>query len=441
MTIIGILLIAFFGYQLTDIFTKKTKSFEKIALGYILGIGIFTFCWFLTNLFGVPYSKVGALILILLLILITSLINKLVSGSFIRKINFELNYFKKLNSLQKTTSWLIVFLLLSAIVANLYWPVRYWDSLVMYDFRAKLFAETGFMNTAISQGYFSAYPLLTSLAHTLVYVTGFGNPSFIYGLFYISMVTLFFENFRKFNLNKTFTLLLTLLAAVSPRIFDHTQWAYTNLPYTIYIVFGSIYLYWGIKSKDIGSYLLSAVLIGLSTWTRSTEPFWLTYFGLAFIAAFFIKKWLWPFVYSTTFVSLMMPWRIFQANIDKSSANVAKQVIETSNFATQNLQINVIKPAIDFFVTNVVKMYLIYFILLTIIVLFKVVTKSKKWFFVAIIICNLILALVGTIVFSRSQTGWQDIPDSLSRMVMFMPPLIIFLLGEEIDRITSNINE
>jgi hypothetical protein len=435
MLFIGFFLIFLFGYKLSRILLPEAEKLEQVSLGYILGIGIFTFIWFLLNWAGIPYNLISGFVLLLSLNIILFAVDRVICKTKKRKPVVNLSYFKKLNTIEKFLLGIVIFLCVSALVQDIYWPIRYWDSLVLYDFRAKVFAQTGFMQEAIARGYFFGYPLLTSLAHTWVYLLGGTNPSFLYALLYISLLISFFLNLKKLKIGRTTAIFLTAVVAVSPRLFDHTQWAYTNLPYSIYIILGSIYLYFGIKKKHFGAYVVSALLIGLSTWTRTAEPFWLSYVVMAVVSSVFIKKWLWPFVYISLVGSLMLPWRVFQVIHKEGSVNVVNQVVSTSYNVAQNLQGSILKPAFDFVMTNVVHPYLLYFILLGVILLIKLLIKSKEWFFAILVIFDLALTFAGTLIFVRYTPYWQDIPDSLSRMVMFVPVLIIFLSAELLSEI------
>ncbi len=430
MLLIGLFLIILFGYKLSKILLPDVEKLEQISLGYILGIGIFTFVWFLFNWAGVPYNLKSGLAILISLNIILFFIDRLFLKQKKGNPIIDLSLVKKLNTIEIFLLGIIFFLCVSALVQSIYWPIRAWDSLVLYDFRAKLFTQTGFMQEAIAQGYFFSYPLLTSLAHTWVYLLGGTNPSFLYGLFYISLLVIFSFNIKKLNIERITSFLLTTLVAVSPRLFEHTQWAYTNLPYSIYIIVGSIYLYFGIKKKDFGAYIISALLIGLSTWIRMAEPFWLTYLVIAIVSSVFIKKWLWPFVYSGLVGLMMFPWRVFSSSYNQGNTNVVNQITSTSQGVAQSLQVSILKQAFAFIMTNVVKMYLIFFILLFAILLIKLFYKSKEWFFSVIIFFNSALIFAGTILFVKDTPYWQDIPDSLARMVMFVPVLILFLLAE-----------
>ncbi len=429
MTTLSILSICFFGYILSGIFVED--KFERISLSFVLGMGIFTLCWFLLNLLGVSYTLLSAFGLILVLTTLSFAISKIVHRKKKRIDAVSiLTYFKNMCLVEKVVMCLIFFLLVSSLSGDLFWPVRHWDSLTLYDFRAKIMASTGSMANAISFGSFFGYPLLTSLSHTIVYLSGSTNPTFIYNLFYISLIANIFVNFKKFKLDRTLILFLTLIVAISPRIFDHSMTAYTNLPYTIYLVLGSIYLYWGIKNENLGEYTVSAFLIGLSTWTRSAEPYWLTYIVLAITFSLLIKKWIWPFIYTISFGFILFPWRIFISSYNQGSSNIMVDTASTSQRLIENFQISLVGPVLGFMMKNVVEMYLFYFLLLVVIVVIKLISKSKEWLFIILIILNLGLTFAGTTYFAIFTPYWKDIPDSLSRMVLFIPILIIFFTAE-----------
>jgi hypothetical protein len=133
----------------------------------------------------------------------------------------------------------------------------------------------------------------------------------------------------------------------------------------------------------------------------------------------------------------MLPWRAFESIHNVGTANVVNQVVSTSQGVVQNFLGPILKPTFDFVMTNVIQMYLIYFTLLGAILLIKLFIKSKKWFFAILIIFDLTLTFAGTLIFVKYQPNWQEIPDSLTRMVMFIPPMIIFLLAESIEEFST----
>jgi hypothetical protein len=428
MIIVSTIAICILGYLLSGLFL--TEKIEKFSLCFILGLGVFTLYWFLLNLIGIPFNLLSGFILILLLIILVSVLSKLIHKKINRIKKFI--YFGNMNILEKILLGAIVFLFLSSFLGDIYWPVRHWDSLTLYDFRSKIFVETGFMTEAISIGGFFGYPLMTSLSHTFIYLSGFSNPSFIYFFFYISFVTNFFTNLKKLKLRRVVVLLLTLLIAISPRIFDHSLSAYTNLPYLTYLVLGSIYLYFGIKNKDLGTFILSALLIGLSTWTRSVEPFWLSSIIAAILFSFMNRKWFWPVLYLLIFLSVILPWRFFLSYHHAGTANIANQVVSTASGLLTSLNIVSIISSINFIIANVIYPYSGFFLLMSLVVLYKFIYKSKNWIYTAIMVIDLALLLGGVVIFSQNISYWQDIPDSLTRMAMFISPMVIFLSAEAI---------
>jgi hypothetical protein len=427
---VGFLLIFLFGYKLSRILLPGTEKLEQISLGYILGIGIFTFIWFLLNWAGIPYNLISGFVLLLSLNIILFVVDRVICKTKKWKPIVNLSYFKKLNTIEKFLLGIVIFLCVSALAQGIYWPIRYWDSLVLYDFRAKVFAETGFMQAAISRGYFFGYPLLTSLAHTWVYLLGGTNPSFLYALLYISLLISFFLNLKKLNIGRTTAIFLTAVVAVSPRLFDHTQWAYTNLPYSIYIILGSIYLYFGIKKKHFGAYVVSALLIGLSTWTRSAEPFWLSCVIGAIIFSLILRKWLWPIIYLGLFLPIMIPWRMFQEAYQEGTAKITTQIVSTAYGLVNHISFSSIVATMDFVTRYVFEQYLIFFVIFVVALILKLIMKSKNWLFLIIIVLDIGLTFLGTLSFVKYISYWHEIPDSLTRMVMFFPPMVIFLIAE-----------
>jgi hypothetical protein len=431
---IGFFLVLSFGYLLSVVILPKAKILELMSLGYILGIGIFTLFWFLLNWAGIPYNLLSGFVLLSGLNILTLLASKVVRGKWFEKIKFDFHDFLNLTQIEKIGLGVLIFIFISVLAQCLYWPVHAWDSLVLYDFRAKVFVETGFMQSAIDRGYFFNYPLLTSLAHAWTYLLKGISPNILYAFWYLALLFNFSVNLKKLKTDRVIIIFLTLAVAISPRLFDHTQWAYTNLPYAIYITLGYIYLYFGMKNRDFGSYVISAILVGLSNWSRTLDPFWISAVIVAVVFPILMKKKLWPLAYLVIVSSLLLPWRMFQSinNQGVAALNPAPQALHN---VVQNLNLPFLKIIFDFFVTNVVSPYLIYFVLLGVIIVTKFYIKSKVWLFAGLIVFDILLVFVGTVVLANNTVYWQDIPDSLVRMVMFLPVLILFLTGELLSEI------
>ena len=128
--------------------------------------------------------------------------------------------FKTLNlsPVEKVMLAVLAFIIVSSFLNTLYWPVSLWDSLVLYDFRAHIFAASGFMKEAFIDSYYINYPLLTSLGHTIVYLTGGESPQILHSLFYISLGAGFYGSLREF-VSRKIALLSTLILNDCPAAF------------------------------------------------------------------------------------------------------------------------------------------------------------------------------------------------------------------------------
>jgi hypothetical protein len=314
------------------------------------------------------------------------------------------------------------------LLVNSFWPVSDWDALALYDFRAKVFLiDTNLIHAALSNGYFIQYPLLTSLAHLFVYQTGLNNPKFIYSLFYLSFVTIFYSSLKR-RVSENKALLFTLILSLAPEIFSNATMAYTNLPYTVYLCSGVFYLFNWIKDKENSSLLLSSILVGLSSWVRVQELFWLAPLLTVFVITFKNKKWK-EFIYCLTIILLFyLPWRIF-INYISGAVTPVLGVIGLSHTSL----LREINPERFILVFNYLYKYVfstwgLTFILFILISFRPLIIRKEKNdnTFLYITLIFFVLLYAGTLLFSISYPGWQDIPDSARRMSMFLLPMIIF---------------
>ena len=76
--VVGLTLIFLFGYKLCGILLPGVEKPEQLSLGYLLGIGIFTFIWFLLNWIGIPYTLASGMGILLLLNLVAFGIHKII---------------------------------------------------------------------------------------------------------------------------------------------------------------------------------------------------------------------------------------------------------------------------------------------------------------------------------------------------------------------------
>lgn len=432
ITIVGYLLLILLKLE-------KLNFFCKIGLSYILGIGVITYLLFLLNLLGIAYTTntfvtllLGSIFLLLIPVFLFYDRNTLHIKNFYTRVLQIYKISNKFNSAEKIFSVFLLLISIWTIAYSSYWPVKDWDSIVLYDFRAKSFVNSGFMDEAISYGYFFGYPLLTSLAHTIVYLVGFQYPGIIHSLFFVSLLLISYSFFRN-ELPRSWALLWTFVLSMSGALIDHALLTYTNLAYTVYLVVGYLFLMEWFTRRKLNYLILSAILVGLSTWTRSAEPFWLIVVVLVAILNLFFKKPSNGFLFAGIVLLFRQPWYLYE----KAHAVLIQVPSETAAQApksiTSFLTLKTLPEVIVYFWNNVV----LASITLYIVLLLSIIFISLEWRYfksrpTAVVMAIILLLNLGAIFcgifwFSISYSDWVNIGGSATRLSLFINPLIIYL--------------
>lgn len=439
LSIIFILLITFgIGLPLVLLIAPRINRLASLGLSYPLGIGIFTLLMFIGGLLGIKFSLLNELAL--LAAFSTPLI---IFGRSRLKIFFQ-NIFKagkntRLESFEKVMLGILAFLLISSFISTLYWPPYLWDSLALYDFRGRVFADTGLIMPAFINGYHYNYPLLTSLAHTLVYLGGGKYPQFIHSAFYLSLGLTFYGFLREFTSRKAGLLFTSVLMMTGP-LFYHSIISYTNLAYTTYLSLGAIAIFLWDKKKDAGYLVLSALLIGLSTWTRSNEPFWLGAIFIVFLVSIYRKK-IWPV---PTYVAIVFPirevWKVFQSSLSGASTSVGSEVSGYVNMAPSIFDWEKWGKVITYLYKYTVVPWGGIFAAFTLALIIALILKKQKDLFLMFFITFVFLGifLLGTYLFTSVLSNWFAIGDAAQRLSMLFYPMFIFCIGLTISNLPKS---
>jgi len=415
------------------IFCKKTKNFftvEKLGLGFLFGNVLTSYFYFLMHsLLGLELNKQNFIFLISFLIFFSMFaMGKRFFFQFKKTNLFKVKNELFANKLSKILFYILLLAIGFSFFNNYYWPLTDWDALALYDFRAKVIASTGNLSQGVELGYFFHYPPHTSLLHTFNYILGLQEVKIWYSLLYATFLMVFYSLLRKEHSLKL-SLFGTLILAISPRIFSHAKIAYTNLPYTIYLSLGYLYLYFWLKKGVIQDVIIGALLIAFSTWIRLSEPFWIVSVLILFIGAFRYKKQIPILILLVGIIfSMIWPWDKFVSiqynkplakglgisprHLSKISLKeLPKRTLEVTKYLKSNVY-----PVIKHYVPALIISF--YFIL-----------QKKKWIKLldySLLILFLGLIYVGTIFFSFQYEEWREIPDSAARMSMVIIPFCIY---------------
>lgn len=442
LSILFILLIAFgIGLPIVLLVAPKINRVTTLGLSYPIGLGIFTLLMFATNLAGIRFTLINELLIwVAVAIPLIFFARKRLKNFCVGSVS-DLKTAKP-EPFEKVMIGVLAFLLISSFISTLYWPVYLWDSVALYDFRGRVFASTGLMGPAFVNGYHYNYPLLTSLAHALVYLAGSQYPQFIHSAFYLSLGLTFFGFLREFISRKASLLFTTILMMTGP-LFYHSIISYTNLAYTVYLALGAIAIYLWDRKKEMGYLILSAILIALSTWTRSTEPFWLGAIFIVILVSIYRKK-IWP---ALAYVAVVFPirevWKIFQGSLSGANASIASEASGYANIAPNVFDWGKWGKVFTYLYKYAVLPWGGIFIafILALIAMF-IIKKQKNLFLIFfIVIIFLGVFVFGTYFFTIIMpSNWFAIGDAAQRLSMLFYPLFIFsiaLVTREIAKIEN----
>jgi len=430
----------------------KTKSFiEVLGLGFILGTFMFTLSLIFYHSFTGSPINVQAVFIVSggMTLLLSPFIPRLLilsrqSQSILKKIS-------RMSLAIKIVIGILFTLVFISAIQNFFWPITDWDAMALYDFRAKIVAETGSFSLGRELGYFYQYPPFTSLLHTSVYVLGFQRAKIWYSFLYGSFLLVFYSLSRK-QTSPSLSLSATLALAVNPLIAEHAIIAYTNLAYTMFLGLGIVYLWQWFTTRDSQSVILGGVLVAASCWSRSSEPFWLVgvmlLVGIAFLAMKhkIIKSFIFSILGALLIFWLRTVWPHFTAPFlatvieqiepvseDGTASQMFSQIagltgyfkifarIDLATFVERFVEVS------KYFYNNVASVFALYFFPGMILLFFDIKSKQYRsllrWMTT---IDYVFLIFLGTFLFSFSFDSWNEIGGSANRMSMFLIPLFIF---------------
>lgn len=390
---------------------NRISIIEKLSLSFALGSGLTTWLWFILYRLSFPFTLSTYLIATLAV--------------------FAIGYItKNTQSKGQSFKWNTLLLLpliicISAFIIGLSRPLTAWDSIALYDFRGHVIASSHSLNDLTSSTYDISYPLYISLIHAVIYLLGAVSAQGIHSLFFTSLIGISYGLVSRWSKPK-YGILAAILVAISFEVFDHSTFAYTNLPYTLFLIAGILYLIEGERNTLI----VGMLAVGLSTWTRSSEPFWIL--GLALLTYQSLKA----HNYRHLFLGLLL---LFGLRYGWTS--YFNQVVSNLNLTTlsplDSLAPNTINQIIanipDYYWylrLNVIDPYHGQWFALIPLSIVSIYTKNHKLILLAIVaIITLLMVIAGTIIMSTYYTTWSDIGTSARRMVLFITPLIAISLS------------
>jgi len=424
------------GFFIASLIGIKNKI-ELIGLSILIGSGVTTYAIFLA--YDYLHVLINRQLVFKTLLFLSLLFGSLwaVTGKyksiFYEKVSFRFKDFINWKKNPLGTLFIItIFLTLTLLtIGNLFWPIIDWDAIALYDFRALVISATGSFEDGIRRGYFLQYPPYTSLLHTISYLVGFTRAKLWYSFLYLAMILSFYGVVRR-DRSKNQALFGSVVLMLSPVLLNGAQMAYTNLPYTIFISLGYLYILSWIKARQKSYLLVGGLLTAFSTWVRLAEPFWFFSVLLIILGVIIHRKHIVSAIFSLLAIYLLKyPWVAFVAQ--KQSLKIPEAIVllpATLGGFDPLLLLVRIPEVTAFFIKNTLSIFYIYLPPL-LIILFIYFTK-RRWLKLAesmVFFIPLGMIFVGTLLFSVTFPEWKSIPDSAARMSMFLIPIIIYLIS------------
>lgn len=412
--ILVILVSSFFvlgGWYLTYLLVSS-EWVERVGLAFLLGSGFTTFLWFLGYLLGLPFSLATLLLAGIVLSLIGYGCQKLFALKIVSLVT------KPFTKLELKLAISVLALLIIALLIGNYNPLTAWDSIALYDFRAHAIALNHDLRDITSTSYYVSYPLMISLMHSVVYMLGGTSAQGLHAIYFMSLIAIIYGRMRTWS-NTKYALITCLMVILQNEVFSHSTFAYTNLPYTIYLVAGLLY---GANP----SLIVAGFLIALSTWMRSSEVFWMIGLLLIVFQSIKTKKYL-VGIFMVAFVfAIRITWSRYVGEVLMSIGQAVPPRINYFTYSALN-QIIVNKMDIFKYLYRFVVYPYIGFWFLTVPVAFIAIAKRNLRLFLLLstIIVTAAMVIVGVMIFSTYYETWNEIGDSARRMILYIIPLTL----------------
>lgn len=430
LLIIGIFLIFFLGLIVSLFILKEMNPIERIGLSYLLGLGVTTILMFFLLILRGYLTASTILVPIIIFNLSMGYVLRKKIVFFIRDAQHSISS-SKLKIFEKQLLFLVIFLNFYCLIMSLYWPIKDWDAIALYDFRGKFLTSpilsVSYMKAQLDP-YYYGYPLLTSLSHSFVYLLGGQNPLFLHSLFYIALTSMFYGVLRRVC-SIFVSLVAVLLLLSNVLLLQHASVAYINLPYAVYYSMGTIYLYLWMVKRNFGYFIFSCILTALSIWVRDSEPFWIANLAVLIIYAIIENKIIYPLIYFAAIEPVKFIWNSFKDRVAVYYTN--NEIRNSISIIRENINLQRLVDVINFLRLSIMDIYLPILLLFAACLLldFKNIFKKERFYIVLLIISNFAVLFVGTYAYSFVFKDWLRIPGSVTRIFMFFPAIIIFYIA------------
>lgn len=340
----------------------------------------------------------------------------------------------------------IIFTIVISLVFNLNKKALDWDAVALYDSRAKIlqsgvrFSDMNMLSKYDDKNkyYYLLYPPFTSIEHFIYYEMGSRVPvSVIYTINLIILAVVFGLISIEF-LSITGALTSVFLLVSNKDIFSISIIEYTNLPFTTFVVVGSMILLYAIRKNKSYLYCLGFLLISATSWIRYLEPVWLIVMISFLVTMFTLKQYkdnrsTLVLGFSIVLVQYLS-WGYFQKYVSDSPT-----IFNLTPFIVTESLAGLFSGSFISILLYYVKSFGVVFIAYIVSLIKINKDEPKEYLFIRLIIfLTLVMYFAGIYGISFMFDWWKEMSGSLVRSSSYLIPLSIFLIVSNLKYLLEN---
>lgn len=247
-----------------------------IALGisFPLGAGAFTWMLFIISWMGIPLTPASLIAVYLLLLVISSCLLWYLA----RKRGTSTSVLVDNSSDNRGDGWSRIIVLIGglAFLASTILAVgrsySSWDAIAIWTSKGYGISQeqtifAGEIWGAHRLEYPLNIPLLVSSFRTLEGDILPGSK-LLFPFFFLALLIGSFYFWRSYKIPSLYSALGVLFISTIPIVFEHSTIGYANLPFSVYLVLGTLFAIIGTHHRTRGTQLLGSLYLSLAVWTR-----------------------------------------------------------------------------------------------------------------------------------------------------------------------------
>jgi hypothetical protein len=315
--------------------------------------------------------------------------------------------------------------------------VHMWDSVALYDARAKFMLQGMNFSQMVDLSkydpqnsyYYVLYPPHTSLLHYYWYRLQIPLPIGVFYSFLLILLMLSIVSLINKRLGLTMTAFLAFVTISNNTIFLSSLSEYTNLPFTLQMFLGSFLLYEYLNDEKKWKLFYGAGLVITTMWIRFLEPLWigavLALFTALYIKKKFSKELLIPIFIGLYGIIEYLSWQNFVSGFG--------EITKIVSFSLGRI----FEPIIGIFTGSLFSIFIFFVkswgpILLVHIfaIVIALINRKKMNFLQLFMLFTILIYFSGLYFVSFQSTWWDKLGDSLVRGSTFMIPISGYIILE-----------